>query len=100
MNVLASPEIAADYQRWGYPEGFNYLTGTLEWASAILIAIWRTRVVGSLLGSAIMAAAAVTVILAGEYSHAMAPAIVLVLALLNAWLTVRARRPDGALPLR
>ena len=99
LNILASPEILADYQRWGYPSGFNYVTGACEWTTAVLVAMPRTRLIGSLLGAAVMTGAAGTVLLAGEYSHAIPPAIVLALTLLNAALAAAAarRRAD---PLR
>ena len=98
MNIFATPEILADYARWGYPSGFNYLTGLLEWSSAILIAMPRTRLIGSLLAAGVMAAAAGTVLLAGEYSHAIPPLIGLALVLLNAALTARATSAKAARP--
>ena len=91
MNIFISEEIAADYQRWGYPEWFHYLTGMLEWASAFLIALPATRLYGSVLGGAVLAAAAGTVVLNGEYSHAVAPLVVLGLVALNGWLAGRRR---------
>lgn len=95
LNITASPEIVADYARWGYPAGFHYLTGALEWTAALLIAWHRTRLIGSLLGAAIMGAATVTVLLAGEVSHAVPPVIVLVLTLVNARLSAQGRRLGG-----
>ena len=69
----------------------SYVTGILEWTSAVLIAVPFTRLAGCLLAAAVMAAAAVTVLLNGEYSHAVAPLIVLCLVCLNGWLTWRAQ---------
>ena len=87
LNIFASPEIRADYDRWGYPDWFPYLTGILEWSAAALIAIPRTRLSGSLLGAGIMAAAAATVLLHGELGHAIPPLVILALVVLNGWLT-------------
>ena len=70
MNLLASPEILADYRRWGYPDWFHYVTGVMEWTAAVLIAIPATRLAGSVFAGTIMAAAAGTVALNGEFSHA------------------------------
>lgn len=96
LNILASPEIVADYRRWGYPDGFNYLTGALEWSTALLVALHRTRLWGSLLGAAVMAAAAVTVLVHGEVPHAVPPLTVLALSLLLAALVLRRRRRAAA----
>lgn len=95
LNITASPDIVADYARWGYPDGFYYLTGILEWTTALLIAWPRFRLIGSLLGAAIMGAATMTVLLAGEISHAVPPVIVLVLVLVNARLSAKGERLDG-----
>ena len=92
LNLFASPDIRADYARWGYPNWFPYVTGLLEWTAAILLVIPRTRLLGSLLGGAVMAAAAATVLLHGEGTHAIPPLIVLALAVLNGWLTWRSLR--------
>ena len=91
LNIFASPEVIEDYETWGYPGWFHYATGILEWTSAVLIAVPFTRLAGCLLAAAVMAAAAVTVLLHGEYSHAVAPLIVLCLVCLNGWLTWRAQ---------
>ncbi len=98
LNIFASPEIVADYDRWGYPSGFNRLTGLVEWAAALLILLPRTRILGSLLGAAVMAAAALTVLLHGEYGHAVPPLIVMSVSLLTAALARPARRPKGFHP--
>ncbi|WP_373946898.1 DoxX family protein [Paracoccus marcusii] len=87
LNFFASPEIQADYARWGYPDWFPYVTGLLEWIAAALLAVPRTRLAGSLLGALLMAAAAATVLLHGEWSHAIPPLVVLALVTLNGWLT-------------
>ena len=87
MNLLASPEILADYRRWGYPDWFHYVTGVMEWTAAVLIAIPATRLAGSVFAGTIMAAAAGTVALNGEFSHAIPPLTVLALLGVNVWLT-------------
>lgn len=90
MNIFASEQIQADYTRWGYPGWFHYLTGILEWTAAVLIALPATRLIGSLLAAGVMASAAGTVLLNGEFSHAIAPLIVLVIVAINFWVTWRA----------
>ena len=91
LNIFASPTVLDDYQRWGYPGWFHYLTGLLEWSSALLVALPFTRLAGSALAATVMTAAAATVLLHGEYAHAVAPLVILALVCLNAWFTWRAR---------
>lgn len=98
LNIFASPDIVADYQRWGYPDRFHYLTGALEWLAAVLIAAPVTRYVGSLLAGGIMISAAATVVLHGEYDHALAPLIVLALVAVNTWISKRSTRVKGFSP--
>lgn len=96
VNLFAPPEILQDYQTWGYPDWFHYVTGALEWSAAVLMAIPLTRLAGSILAAAIMTAAAATVLSHGEYVHGLQPLIVLVLVCLNGWLTWRAGRSRRA----
>lgn len=87
MNVFATEDVLSDYQAWGYPSWFHYVTGGLEWTSALLIAVPTTRLIGSFLGGAVMCAAAVTLFLHGELLHASAPLIAFAFVALNAWIT-------------
>jgi uncharacterized membrane protein YphA (DoxX/SURF4 family) len=96
LNIFASSAVLEDYQRWGYPGWFHYVTGLLEWTAAVLIAIPLTRLVGSFLAAAVMAAAAGTVLLHGEFAHAIPPLIVLAMVCLNGRLAWGARRTDVA----
>ena len=89
-NIFASDAIPAHYARWGYAGWFHYVTGVLELAAAVLIAFPATRLIGSVLGCAIMAVAAGTVLVHGEYSHAIPPLVVMTLTALN--VIVRERR--------
>lgn len=91
-NTFVSPEIAADYARWGYPQGFHYLTAICELTTAVMLIFKPLRLYGSLLGSTVMLAAAATVMFHGEYVHAIPPLIVLGLCGLVARLTARRRR--------
>ncbi|CAN7280735.1 DoxX family protein [Rhizobium rhizogenes] len=89
-NIFASNTILDDYQRWGYPGWFHYVTGIVELAAATLILLRPTRLLGLALAAAVMLAATATVLGHGEYSHAIAPAIALGLVLLTGWTTWRA----------
>ncbi len=81
-NIFVTEAIRSDYLRWGYPDWFHYVTGLLELIAATLIAIYPTRFFGALIAAAIMAAAAGTVLVNGEYAHAIAPLVVLLVAII------------------
>ena len=89
MNIFASPGVVADYQGWGYPGWFHYVTGLMEWTAAALMVLPFTRLAGCVLGGTVMAAAAGTVLLNNEYAHAAAPLVLLALVGLSGWLTWR-----------
>jgi hypothetical protein len=85
INVVAPGSTVAEYKRWGYPDWFHFVTGGLEFATAGLLAVGTTRVLGVGLGAAIMLAAAATVVFRREYAHAAAPAVVLLLLAVVGW---------------
>lgn len=91
-NIFPPDNVQADYERWGYPDWFHYVTGALELVVAILIARPATRLIGSGLGCLIMGSAFVTLLLHGEYSHAAAPAVILALLFGCIWFTTRISR--------
>lgn len=92
-NILLPPEIAADYARWGYPSWFHYVTGVLELTATILLAIKSMRFWGAALGAAVMVGAAATVLLHGEFIHAVAPLVVLAIALVVGWFNKPGVKP-------
>ncbi len=85
INVLAPGSTAAEYQRWGYPHWFHFVTGALELVTAVLLALTSTRLLGAGLGVAVMIAAAATVVFHGEYIRAAPPLVILVLLALVIW---------------
>lgn len=97
-NIILPPEIAADYARWGYPSWFHYVTGSLELITAILLAIKALRFWGAALGSAVMMAAAGTVLLHGEFTHAVAPLVVLAVSIVVGWLNKPGVKPSEYRP--
>ncbi len=90
-NIFASEAILADYQRWGYPGWFHYLTGVLELATAILL-LTRYRLAGALLGCFVMAGTLATVLIHGDYCHPIPPLIVFAFSSLVAVILVRKLR--------
>jgi hypothetical protein len=85
INILAPGSTVAEYRRWGYPDWFHFVTGALEFATALLLLSATTRLFGAGLGCAIMLAAAATVIAHAEYRRAAPPVVVLVLAAVVGW---------------
>lgn len=91
-NVFISDEYAAAYAAWGYPDWFHYITAILELASAILLLRASSRQYGAGLGAMVMAAATLTTLVHADYSHAVAPSVVLLVSLTVLALSVAARR--------
>jgi hypothetical protein len=85
VNIVAPESVASDYRRWGYPDWFHFVTGGLELTAAVFLALTATRQMGAALGSGIMMAAAVTVAFHGEYTHAILPVVILLLAAIIGW---------------
>ncbi|MFC3653655.1 DoxX family protein [Dyella humi] len=90
-NIVAPGSIYEEYLKWGYPRWFHFVTGSLELTAAILLFRAPTRLLGSALGCAVMFAAAATVILHGEYGHAVPPLVAATLSLLVGWISWRKR---------
>ena len=84
-NIFASPHIAGDYLRWGYPNWFHYVTGFLELVTAILLVVKSLRFWGALLGALVMTGATGTVMLHSEFTHAVAPLIVMAVSVVVGW---------------
>jgi uncharacterized membrane protein YphA (DoxX/SURF4 family) len=69
FNMLGRPATRRDFVRWGYPAWWGLVTGALEIAGAVLIAVPVTRAAGLILGAAILSAAALTLLRHREFSH-------------------------------
>jgi hypothetical protein len=86
FNIIAAASQQESFVRWGYPAWWGRVTGVLELAVAVLIAIPASSSVGLMLGSIIMAAAAMTVLRHRAFSH-LAPISVFVALLVAAGIT-------------
>jgi hypothetical protein len=71
FNAIGTPGTQSDFARWGYPRWWNILTGGVEILSAVLIALPVSRTAGLALGTAIIAAAVLTVLRHRDFSHLM-----------------------------
>jgi hypothetical protein len=91
-NIFAPASIYEEYLRWGYPNWFHFVTGSLELTTAVLLAQARTR----LWGCTVMLAALATVTLHGEYGHGVPPLIVATLSIVVGWIAWRKLLPSSA----
>jgi hypothetical protein len=76
-NAAGGAAIQAQFQRWGYPAWWNFMTAALELLDAVLIVFPETRIFGLALGAMVMIAATATVIRRREYKH-LPPCVVFV----------------------
>jgi len=88
-NIFAPGSIYGEYLKWGYPRWFHFVTGSLELTAAVLLFRTPSRLFGAALGCTVMFAALATVILHGEYAHAVPPVVVATLSLLVGWISWR-----------
>ncbi|RDS81526.1 DoxX family protein [Dyella psychrodurans] len=96
-NIFAPGSIYEEYLKWGYPRWFHFVTGSLELTAAILLFRTPNRLLGSALGCAVMFAALATVIIHGEYGHAVPPLVVATLSLVVGWTSWRKRLASPAI---
>jgi len=68
-NAVGGETIQSQFQRWGYPAWWNFMTAAVELLDAVLIVRPETRILGLALGAVIMFAATATVIWRREYKH-------------------------------
>jgi hypothetical protein len=88
INTFAVQLVGPEYRRWGYPDWFHFVSGSLELAVALLLLKNVTRPFGVALGSSIMLVAIATVVRHREYRRAAAPFIVFVLLSIVGWVTI------------
>ncbi len=69
FNAIGTPATQSSFVQWGYPPWWCRLTGGLEIASAVLIALPVSRGAGLMLGAVIVAAAILTVLHHRGFAH-------------------------------
>jgi hypothetical protein len=69
FNAIGTRATQSSFVRWGYPPWWCRLTGGLEMACAVLIAIPGSHILGLALGAVIIAAAVLTVLRHRDFSH-------------------------------
>src|SRR4029450_10998575 len=89
------PVWARNFARWGYPDGFYLVVGVLEAVGGIALLVPRLTTYAALLLVTVMAGAALTHLLHGEWQRLPPPLVYLVIVALIGWL-----RRKSALRLR
>lgn len=84
-NAIGTPATRESFVRWGYPTWWCRVTGGLELLTALLIAWARCREAGLMFGTAIIVAAAGTVIRHRDWVHLAPISAFLVLLALAAF---------------
>jgi hypothetical protein len=85
-NLIAPGPVYAEYLKWGYPHWFHFVTGSLELTAALLLLRAPSRLSGAALGFAVMIAALVTVLVHGEYAHAVPPCVAAAWSVVVGWI--------------
>ncbi len=80
-KVTGDPTMLANFERWGYPDGFYRIIGGFEILGVVLLIIPRATRLGAGLVVALMLGALGTHLRAAEYGFAPIPAIIGGLAL-------------------
>ncbi|MBW9089787.1 DoxX family protein [Rhizobium wenxiniae] len=86
FNAIGLAGQRQNFVRWGFPPWWHLLTGLLELATAVLVALPAFQTTGLIVGAIIMAAAAATVVNCREFSH-LCPIGVFVIGLVGVGLT-------------
>jgi uncharacterized membrane protein YphA (DoxX/SURF4 family) len=84
-KLLSLPFQIENFERWGYPQWFRYVTGAVEVGAAVLLLLPRTRFWGALVLCATMLGAIFTHIQAHEAPRAIPACVFLTLCTLFAW---------------
>jgi hypothetical protein len=98
FKLLATPEVAQNFAKFGYPAGALRGIGALELVCGLVFLIPRTSVLGAILVAAYLGGAVATHVRIGEAPVGLAPALLAVFAW--AGLYLRDPRLRALLPLR
>ncbi len=86
MKLSGAPEMVANFARWGFPDGFVYVTGGIEVLGGLLLLLPRTSPVGVALMIPTMLGAILTHVVAAEFGAIVPPTVLLGLVALLGYL--------------
>lgn len=93
VYLLVPGHIVRSYVEWGYPPWAHFVAGALFLSAAVLLPFRWTRWPGAIIVSYVLALAAATCALHGDYAHAVQGPPLIALTI---WLAVnRAARTAG-----
>lgn len=84
INLSGRGTVRADFERWGFPAGFNLVCGGLELVGAALLLLPPTRLWGLMLLGAIMAGAIFSLLRNRDPLSHLTPAFAIAVLLLAA----------------
>jgi uncharacterized membrane protein YphA (DoxX/SURF4 family) len=84
INLSGRGTVKADFERWGFPAGFNLVCGGLELVGAALLVLPPTRLWGLMLLGAIMAGAIFSLLRNRDPLSHLIPAFTIAVLLLAA----------------
>ncbi len=85
-KLTGNPEVVANFERWGYPDGFVYLIGVVEAIGALLLIVPRTAGYGALLLIGTMVGAVGTHLMNGEAAYIGMPLIFTLILAVVFWI--------------
>ena len=92
VYLLIPGHVVESYVRWGYPQWAHFVAGALFLMAAILLPFHRTRWPGAIIACCVLATAATTCALHGDYAHAVqGPPIIALIV----WLASSRPAPKG-----
>jgi len=93
VYLVGPGHIIRSYTQWGYPPWAHFVAGAAFLAAATLLPFRRSRWVGAIIACCVLATAAATCTLHGDYAHAIQgpPLIALIV-----WLVLDRRTTTSA----
>ena len=85
VYLVGPGHIIKSYAQWGYPPWAHFVAGAAFLSAAILLPFRRTRWLGAIIACCVLAPAAATCALHGDYAHAVQGPPLIALIVWLAW---------------
>ncbi|MBP2463693.1 MULTISPECIES: DoxX family protein [unclassified Rhizobium] len=86
INASGSKAVREEFVRYGFPSWWCWITGILEFLTAVLLILRPTFAIGVALGACIMVAAILAVIRVRDFRHIPPPSVFLLLLIIAAFV--------------